>query len=139
MHLKYSIDEIYEALRRYPLGETPPEIIEAAMQIRNLHVFVQPTLNPPEHSKSVWDGCAMILARHGDKELSPHLSRLLEWLQDLNWPGAETIHDRLLDMDRKYLQHALEYSFRQARKLDDEPWLYFLTEFQQEYEARHAE
>lgn len=137
--MKCSIDEIYEALCRYPLGETPPEVIEAAMEIRNLHVFVQPTLNPPEKSKSVWDGCAVILARHSDEELKPHLSRLLEWLQDPNWPGARTIRARLLDMERKYLQSKLKYSLRQARKLDDEEWLYWLTEFQQEYDARHAE
>lgn len=137
--MKYSIDEIYEALCRYPLGETPPEAIEAAMEIRHLHVFVQPMLNPPANSKSVWEGCAVILARHSDEELRPHIYRLLEWLQDLNWPGALTIRARLLDMERKYLQSNLEYSLRQARKLDDEEWLYWLTEFQQEYDARHAE
>ena len=59
--------------------------------------------------------------------------------RSLNWPGAFTIRDRLLDMDRKYLQSSLEYSLRQARKLDDDEWLYWLTEFQQEYDARHAE
>ena len=86
--MKYTIDELYDALCWRPTGEIPPEVIEAAMEIRNLHVFVQPMLNPPEKSKSVWDGCAMILARHSDEELEPHLLRLLEWLQDLNWPGA---------------------------------------------------
>ena len=64
--MKYSIDELYEALRHHPLPEIPAEFIEAAMEIRNLHAFVQPTLNPPEKSKSVWDGCAMILARHAE-------------------------------------------------------------------------
>ena len=137
--MKYTIDELYDALCWHPTGDIPPEVIEAAMEIRNLHVFVQPMLDPPERSKAVWDGCAMILARHSDEELNPHLYRLLEWLQDLNWPGAFTIRDRLLDMDRKYLQSSLEYSLRQARKLDDDEWLYWLTEFQQEYDARHAE
>ena len=137
--MKYTIDELYDALRQHPTEDIPATVIEAAMEIRNLHVFVQPTLNPPKNSKSVWDGCAMILARHSDEELNPHLYRLLEWLQDLNWPGAFIIRDRLLDMDRKYLQSSLEYSLRQARKLDDDEWLYWLTEFQQEYDACHAE
>ena len=137
--MSFTIDELYDALCQHPTEEIPAEVIEAAMEIRNLHVFVQPMLNPPDKSKAVWDGCAMILARHSDKELKPHLSRLLEWLQDPNWPGARTIEAHLLDMDRKSLQSALEYSLRQARKLDDQEWLYWLTEFQQEYDARHAE
>ena len=137
--MSFTIDELYDALCWHPTGDIPPEVIEAAMEIRNLHVFVQPMLNPPERSKAVWDGCAMILARHSDEELRPHLSRLLEWLQDPNWPGARIIEARLLNMDRKYLQSALESSIRQARKLDDTEWLYWLTEFQHEYDARHAE
>lgn len=137
--MTFTIDELYDALRQHPTEDIPVAVIEAAMEIRNLHVFVQPTLNPPEKSKSVWDGCAMILARHSDEELKPHLCRLLEWLQDPNWPGARTIEARLLGMDRKYLQSSLEYSIRQARKLDDEEWLYWLREFQQEYDACHAE
>ncbi|MBQ2954162.1 MAG: DUF5071 domain-containing protein [Clostridia bacterium] len=137
--MSFTIDELYDALCWHPTGDIPPEVIEAAMEIRNLHVFVQPMLNPPERSKAVWDGCAMILARHSDEELRPHLSRLLEWLQDPNWPGARIIEARLLNMDRKYLQSALESSIRQARKLDDTEWLYWLTEFRQEYDAHHAE
>ena len=137
--MSFTIDELYDALCWHPTGDIPPEVIEAAMEIRNLHVFVQPMLNPPERSKAVWDGCAMILARHSDEELKPHLHRLLEWLQDPNWPGARIIEARLLNMDRKYLQSALESSIRQARKLDDTEWLYWLTEFRQEYDAHHAE
>ncbi|MBQ9119946.1 MAG: DivIVA domain-containing protein, partial [Lachnospiraceae bacterium] len=38
---------------------------------------------------------ALILAEKSDEELSPHLIQLMEWLQDLNWPGAVCIQDRL--------------------------------------------
>ena len=48
--MKYTIDELYDALRQHPTEDIPATVIEAAMEIRNLHVFVQPTLNPPERS-----------------------------------------------------------------------------------------
>ena len=81
----FTIDELYDALCQHPTEDIPATVIEAAMEIRNLHIFVQPTLNPPERSKSVWDSCAMILARHSDEELKPHLYRLFDNFGYCSW------------------------------------------------------
>jgi hypothetical protein len=46
-------------------------------------------------NKNVWDNCANIICEKSDKELEPYLMQLLEWIQDLNWPGAMRIFNRL--------------------------------------------
>ena len=61
--------------------------------MKSINVFLQPT--DKYHNQNVWENCAAILAKRSDEELSYYLVELLEWLQDLNWPGALVILDRL--------------------------------------------
>ena len=70
--------------------------------------FLQPT--SLEHNKNVWENCALIIERKSDEELIPFLPNLFEWLQDLNWPGAVTILDRLkVFSGEKLKSHFLKY------------------------------
>lgn len=55
---------------------------------------ISPLIQPLPHV-SVWDGCARVLYEMSDEILEPHLIKLMEWIQDLNWPGATIILDRL--------------------------------------------
>ena len=54
---------------------------------------------------------------------------LFEWLQDLNWPGAYTIFDRLLKMPYSLLKDELNYCKLRAKKEKDELWLMALENF----------
>ena len=36
-----------------------------------------------------------ILSERSDKELHPYLYQLLDWILDMNWPGAFCIWERL--------------------------------------------
>ena len=67
--------------------------IEMARDIRNINVFLQPCNKG--YDKNVWDNCAKILSERNDEELLPYLIDLFRWLQDLNWPGAFCILNRL--------------------------------------------
>ncbi|MHC1695128.1 MAG: DUF5071 domain-containing protein [Eubacteriales bacterium] len=67
--------------------------IQIAKLIKDLNVFLQPLTD--NFNKNVWDNCAIILCEKTDDELEPYLIPLLEWLQDLNWPGALLILRRL--------------------------------------------
>lgn len=49
----------------------------------------------PPACASVWGWCATVLCWKTDAELSPYLGRLLVWLHDLTYPGAEEILERL--------------------------------------------
>ena len=67
--------------------------VQLAMQCKDFSVFVQPVF--PKYNKNVWENCAKVICRKSDMELQPYIPLLLEWLQDLNWPGAISILERL--------------------------------------------
>ena len=102
--MHHSIDEIYQLFMwDSQLSDEENEIkaqkgMEAAKETQNLFPFMQPIVVPPENSKMVWEPCAKVIAMRSDEELLPYMFRLLEWLQDLNWPGALIIYERLKKM-----------------------------------------
>lgn len=48
-----------------------------------------------------WDILANIILRRGEKNIQDVIGNLFLWLQDMNWPGAQTIWDFLLTIDPK--------------------------------------
>ena len=130
-----NIDEIYD-LFTWDNTDTPEEYsqrekqgLELAKGVKNLFPFLQPFL-PNGKSKSVWESCAKVIADRSDEELVPYLSFLFEWLQDLNWPGAEIILDRLAKMPIALTEEPLKYSKLRAEKEHDEMWLLWMKEFE---------
>ena len=61
-----------------------------------------------------------------DVVLEPYLDSLLEWLQDLNWPGALTILDRLKIFSGQKLKKPFIDRFAHANNLDNEEGLVIL-------------
>ena len=103
----------------------PPEIqskgISLARNIETIIPFIQPLT--PVHSKDVWANCAVIIAEKSDEKLKPHLVELLEWLQDMNWPGAFCILDRLQKYsDKSSILRAKNICIQRAIKNNDEIW-----------------
>ena len=95
--------------------------LELAKNVQNFNVFLQPCNE--KYNKNVWDNCAKILSQKTDKELMPYLENLLEWLQDLNWPGALIILDRL-----NHYSYSVAFNppynecMKRAVLLEDEIW-----------------
>ncbi len=114
----------------------PPEIqakgISLARNIETVIPFIQPLT--PEHNKNVWENCAVIIAEKSDEKLKPYLVELLEWLQDMNWPGAFCILDRLQRYsDNNSIHSAINVCIEKARDCGDEVWennLYLLLQKQ---------
>lgn len=94
--------------------------IKLAQDVKCINVFLQP-LSP--YGKNVWDNCAKILSEKTNEELAPYLIELMEWLRDMNWPGALCIFDRLKKMEGELL---FEYSYKSclkyAKALKDDVW-----------------
>ena len=90
------IDQIFEMLSWDNDKETQLRGIEEAKQIKHLSVFLQPI-----ESKLIWENCARVLISKNDKELQLYLVSMFKWLQDMNWPGADYIYDRLKNMPKK--------------------------------------
>lgn len=96
--------------------------IEYAKKISSLEIFLQP--NTDLYNKNVWDNCAEVLRSKTDIELKPHLIQLFEWLQDMNWPGAFCILDRLKQYkDNHSFDTSFDISVKTAKQLNDEVWL----------------
>lgn len=127
--MTYSIDELYDLfmwdnqLSNEENANKAQKGIEAAKQLKNLFPFMQPTIAPPEKSKMVWEPCAKVVAMRNDEELKPFLFMLLEWIQDLNWPNALIIYDRLSQMPYHTIEFAFKHSHIKAEQTNDSCWL----------------
>ena len=121
-------DDFYSRLSWGQPEDVQRAAIEEASSIQNLWLFIQPMILP--NPKAVWENCAIILAQRTDSELEPYLDQIFEWLQDLNWPGAIIIHNRLLDMEEPMLKKQLTRSQQQAQMENDDAWLFNLKYLQ---------
>ncbi|QKS44990.1 DUF5071 domain-containing protein [Paenibacillus cellulosilyticus] len=52
---------------------------------RDMHLLLQP------NGKDLWDGAAEVITRFGYPRIKIIIPMMLEWLQDMNWPGSERI------------------------------------------------
>ena len=121
----YDIDEIMDMLDWNNSEEVQQKGIELAKNIKSLNAFVFPGYP----NKSVWENCAIILADKSDEVLTPHLSRLLEWIEDLNWPGALIILDRLKGFtETEMLSFCVESSVKTAHATNNHIWLWSISE-----------
>ena len=125
-----SIDRIFEMLYRDNDEETQRLGIEEAKKIKYLSVFIQPV-----ESESIWENCAKVLVDKSDAELCPYLPNLLEWLQDLNWPGAQLIYDRLTELSKKDIKNPLSECLSLAEARGDKPWEEALLDFKGDSKA----
>lgn len=133
--MSYSIDEIYDMLtwdtsltEEDNLAKEKQGIREAS-KLKNLYPFIQPVVFPPEKSKAAWEACAKIIAMKNDEELMPYMNLLFEWLQDINWPGALIIFDRLLEIPFDKIETWYNHTKSRAMANDDQLWLMALDCF----------
>lgn len=95
--------------------------ISLARNTETIIPFIQPLT--PKHNKNVWENCAVIIAEKSDEDLKPYLVELLGWLQDMNWPGAFCILNRLQRYaDNNSLRDAINICIEKARKCRNEVW-----------------
>ena len=120
------INKIYKMLSWKNSLAVQLEGIRLAREINDLSLLIQPPADP-----SVWEHCAKILCEKTDSEIEPYLDELLEWLQDLNWPGALTIVERLKKFSGEKLKKPLENAIIKSNKMDSNEglmWRDYLSE-----------
>ena len=121
-----NINEIYRMLNWKNPSKVQSEGIRFAQEIKDLSLLIQPPSDP-----SVWEQCASIIYKKSDTELEPYLDELLEWLQDLNWPGAITIAERLKKFSGEKLKKPVENAIAKSNKMTEHErmmWLNYLSE-----------
>ena len=116
-----NIIEIMDMLDWHMPLEIQSKGISFARNIETIIPFIQPLT--PEHNKNVWGNCAVIISEKSDEELKPYLIELLEWLQDMNWPGAFCILNRLQRYsDNNSIYRAINVCIEKAKDCGDEAW-----------------
>ena len=107
--------------------EEQQEGISLAREVTCIKAFFQPV--GPGFSKSVWDNCATVICERSDDELKPYISDMILWLEDLNWPGAEKIQQRLIVFQDVFLlATVLDHTVTDLEKLGETRWLLFLSD-----------
>ena len=117
------ITEIMDMLDWHMPTEIQTEGISLARNIETITPFIQPLT--PQHNKNVWENCAVIISERSDEEIKPHLPEVLEWLQDMNWPGAFLILERLQafqNSDKNSILSAISVCVQKAKECNDEVW-----------------
>lgn len=125
----FDINEIYKMLNWKSRYGDQLQGIKAAKDLDDLSPLILPDANG--ESKSVWENCARALYEISDERLEKYLPSLLEWLQDLNWPGALIILDRLKNFSGKKLIKPFMERYAYADSLNNEEgltWLDYLSE-----------
>lgn len=116
------IELIYNLLDWKNSEKVQAEGIEMAAEIPGVQLFLQP--NTEKYNKNIWENCAKIVSARDDRELSGHLMQLFEWLQDMNWPGAECISDRLACFsDNVLFEEKYNICIHAAETDNDDIWL----------------
>ena len=114
------INEIFNMLNSNNDLKVQQEGIKLASNIDNIEHFIQPSL----YGKCVWENCAKVLSLKDDDILKPYLFDLLVWLQDLNWPGAIIILERLKRFtDFIFLADVISAVVNSAKASNDFIWI----------------
>lgn len=124
-----NINEIYKLLNWKSSVDEQVKGIRLARNLDDLSLLILPYANG--ESKGLWENCAKALSEISDDRLEKYLPSLLEWLQDLNWPGALIILDRLKVFNGKKLKKPYIERVTYASNLNSEEgqmWLDYLSE-----------
>ena len=116
------IETLYEMLDERKPIEVQEEAIREARKIKSLSVLMQPV-----EYKLSWENCAKVICEKTDEELNHYTYDMLEWLKDLNWPGAFLIMERLEKMNPQLLLDASICAVKQALLLKDNEWLIYMS------------
>ena len=117
------IDYILDLMDWNRTEEEQAEGLRLARQVKAFNVFLQPC--DDRNNKNVWDNCALIISEKEDLELFPYLFELFMWIQDLNWPGAFCIVERLKEYEKRnafYRRHWQE-AYTCAKALKNKVWM----------------
>lgn len=124
------IDRIFEMLSWNNDETIQAQGIKEAKKIKNLSVFFQPI-----ESKSIWENCAKVLSSKTDDELKLYILDLFNWLQDMNWPGAEIVYERLMRMPKQYIETPYRISMSTAERTNDFVWKRVLLDFHKDMDS----
>ena len=117
------IDYILDLLDWNRTKEEQAEGLRLARQVKAFNVFLQPC--DKKNNKNVWDNCALIVSEKEDSDLFVYLPNLFMWIQDLNWPWAFCIVERLKEYVKRNASYSRDWqeAYTCAKALNDKVWM----------------
>lgn len=108
----------------------PEEIQKKAIKklenIRDEDIILLANQDDELCSKDCWGNAATVLKKIGYPRINPAIPYLMEWFQDINWPGVLTIIQSFKGIDTIILVPYIEEAMKRAVQEDDEMWCYWL-------------
>lgn len=89
--------------------------------------LIFPKVDIERPTKVHWRYGAQVIVRIGYPRIKSIMNLLLEFFQDLNWPGAGEVYEYLTNIDKELLIPHIEVTLVEAEA--DSSWLYFLGNF----------
>lgn len=83
---------------------------------KDLRKLIQPK------SKNCWENAAKVINIIGYPKIKTIIPELLEWLKDLNWPGAVIIVDTLRNIEMGEINEFIKEALIKAEIENDEIW-----------------
>ncbi|CTQ62089.1 DUF5071 domain-containing protein [Roseibium album] len=86
--------------------------------------------------KTQWENAAEILEGLEPSKVVQFVPDLLEWLKDMNWPGADRVKKICLNFEKHELLPDIDAKISKAREDTDEDWVEALLSLQREVKDR---
>lgn len=120
------------------LWENPDQVTDVIIESISAMISKDPSLIACVLSpwnlcdKSRWESFARVIANQSDAVLEHYAAGVLNWLQDLNWPGSMLLFDRLKTVRPGKIDRAIAECIEFAEEVcNDEEWAEFLRQLQQ--------
>ena len=80
----------------------------------------------PIEGKAYWENCAKILVQLDNDKFIQLFPKILEWFQDLNWPGGITILNKVNKIPIDMIENFILQCIDEAISENDFTWIEFL-------------
>jgi hypothetical protein len=118
------INELLDNLSWTNPQKIQQEAINKLISLDNIDVLR--LLQPGD--KSCWENSAKIIKEIGYPRISIAIPGLLEWIKDLNWPGASIIMEVLENIESGVLIPYIENGLKKANDEKDSVWIFWIRE-----------
>lgn len=89
--------------------------------------------------KTQWENAAEVLKNVEISKVVPFVPELLEWLKDINWPGAQKVFEIILKVHAQELLPHLDVAIAKAREETDKVWQATLVLLRQQMNERTSD
>lgn len=118
-------------LNRYaPSKDIEQAIAELTSHFRKHPDLLSCILTQYPYDKAVWEAKARVIAAQSDAVLEHYAAGVLDWLQDLNWPGSMRLFGRLTQIRKGSIDTSISECIDFAESLNDEEWIDSLRKLQ---------